>query len=57
MANMGYCRFRNTLKDLQDCQDHIHDDLSKEEKKARRELVELCKEIASDCDSYTVDEE
>lgn len=43
--NMGYCRFQNTLADLEDCFEHISDDLSKEEQKARIKLIRLCKEI------------
>lgn len=40
MANMGYVRFQNTLKDLQDCCDHIYDnDLSPEENVARYALL------------------
>jgi hypothetical protein len=49
MGNMGYCRFTNTLKDLEDCYEHIYDeDLSEEEEEAKKELIELCKNIASD---------
>ena len=45
--NMSYCRFQNTLGDLRDCQENIlADGLSKEERRARRELVEICREIA-----------
>ncbi len=37
MGNMSYCRFENTLGDLQDCYDNIDDpDLSESEKRARR---------------------
>ena len=25
MANMSYCRFQNTLGDLRDCAEHLHD--------------------------------
>lgn len=46
MGNMSYCRFQNTLNDLSDCQDAIYDSLSKEEAKARRRLIQLCREIA-----------
>ena len=46
MANMDYCRFRNTLEDLRDCADAINDELSAEEKRARDRLVEVCREIA-----------
>ena len=48
MANMGYCRFHNTLQDLRDCQEHIDDDLSEEEAKERARLIKLCKEIAAE---------
>lgn len=52
MGNMGYCRFTNTLEDLRDCQEHISDDdLSLEEHKARKKLVELCKQIGEEEDS------
>jgi len=27
MANMSYCRFENTVKDLRDCADHIDNQL------------------------------
>jgi hypothetical protein len=51
MGNMSYCRFENTLGDLQDCYDHIdNEDLSKSEKNARRQLIALCKDIANDYD-------
>lgn len=43
MSNMSYCRFQNTLSDLQDCDEHLSDvDLSKEEHNARQQLIELC---------------
>lgn len=46
---MSYCRFRNTLSDLEDCYEHIDDeDLDEEEKEARKQMIELCKNIASD---------
>jgi len=49
MANMGYCRFENTLEDLRDCYEHIDDDnLSNEEWKARAKLIELCRMIAGE---------
>ena len=44
---MSYCRFENTLSDLKDCYNHIDDDnLSREEERAREELIELCCNIA-----------
>lgn len=49
MSNMGYCRFRNTLEDLHDCNSHMDDELdSEDEVKARRKLIDLCQEIAND---------
>lgn len=51
--NMSYCRFTNTLLDLMDCQavmfeDFEINDLSPEEARARRQLIELCHDIAQD---------
>jgi hypothetical protein len=44
---MSYCRFRNTLIDLDDCFESIHDtsDLSEEEEIARIDLILLCRQI------------
>lgn len=46
MSNMSYCRFENTLSDLEDCLDHIEDDLGSEEFQAREELIKVCVKIA-----------
>lgn len=49
MPNMSYCRFHNTVLDLQECKEHLDDEnLSPSEKKARDDLIRLCKEIAED---------
>jgi hypothetical protein len=49
MSNMSYCRFQNTLFDLEDCVDYMDDDdLSPEEAQARECLVEVCAEIVED---------
>lgn len=49
MANMGYCRFQNTLADLHDCYDRMgNEDLSEAEQKACVELIGLCEMITSD---------
>ena len=48
MSNMGYCRFRNTLKGLRDCYEHLDDDLSEEEEEAAERLIKLCKRIAEE---------
>jgi len=46
MSNMGYCRFENTLDDLEDCQEHIFDlNLSHDEEVARDKLIKICREI------------
>lgn len=47
MSNMSYCRFENTLRDLEDCSEHLDDtDLNEYEARARKKLIELCREIA-----------
>jgi hypothetical protein len=47
MSNMGYCRFENTLADLQDCEEHMNEEVESErEKRAKNDLIELCKHIA-----------
>lgn len=48
--NMSYCRFENTLGDLRDCAGVIWDeDLSEAEIRARRQLLELCKNLVEEC--------
>ena len=47
MPNMGYCRFSNTVIDLEDCYDNMDDEnLSKEELKAKEKLISLAIDIA-----------
>ena len=50
MANMSYCRFKNTLQDLRDCHNHMDEDeeLSKDEKEARKYLIRLCRIITEE---------
>lgn len=51
MPNMSYCRFENTLQDLQDCLEHLDDDtndLSDRERKAKKRLIDLCYDIGMD---------
>jgi hypothetical protein len=49
MANMSYCRFRNTLPDLLDCLESIHDEgISEEETRYKWKLIECCREIVSE---------
>lgn len=50
MSNMSYCRFENTLRDLEDCAEAIaeQEKLSESERKAKNRLIELCIDIAND---------
>jgi len=50
MSNKSYCRFENTLGDLQDCYEHMNDDkqLSQSESRARERLINLCHDIAQE---------
>jgi hypothetical protein len=50
MANMSYCRFRNTLTDLKDCRDNLFDDLGDDEHSAREKLVKVCRDIVEQAD-------
>lgn len=57
MANMGYCRFQNTLKAMRDCYHNLDsNDLSEEEFNARKQMVEMCKSII-DRYEHLLDEE
>jgi hypothetical protein len=51
--NMSYNRFRNTLADLRDCHEHLHDPLiaghPDGEHAARIKLVALCERILEEC--------
>lgn len=48
MSNMSYCRFQNTVGDLQDCADALFDEktISEDESRAKDRLIQLCCEIA-----------
>ena len=52
MPNMSYCRFRNTLGDLEDCYDTMMNgedgDLNESEERARKQLIEMCLDIATE---------
>ncbi len=60
MSNMSYCRFQNTLTDLEDCLEVLAnnglDDLSDEEVKAAERLIKICTEISQDFDSEAWDD-
>lgn len=62
MANMSYCRFHNTLIDLEDCYEDMQfgndfSELSLTEQEARNELVALCKKIAEQFDEKLIENE
>lgn len=48
MPNMSYCRFQNTVRDLDDCYDHMRDELSEDEEAAKKELIATCSQIHLD---------
>ena len=50
MSNMAYCRFENTVNDLADCEENMEEtpDMSTAEKRARAELIAICKRIVAD---------
>lgn len=54
MSNMSYCRFRNTLNDLLDCEDaleaFVSEDLSEEEEVAKWRLIKTCTRISQEHD-------
>lgn len=57
MANMSYCKFRNTLEDIEDCMESLRDreETSREELDAAREIIlevlDFCR-ISGVIDSY-----
>jgi len=62
MGNMAYCRFKNTLSDLEDCYEDMEfgkdfSELSLTEQEARNELVALCKKIAEQFDEELIEYE
>ena len=52
MSNMSYCRFQNTLGDLLDCEEALHDtdwdNISDSERKAALEMFECIERIVGD---------
>jgi hypothetical protein len=56
MANMSYCRFENTCRDLRDCRDALveGEELSESELTWARLLVALCEQIIDgiECGDY-----
>lgn len=57
MSNMSYCRFTNTLSDLNDCYENMDaEGLSLAERLARWRLIRLCANIAADYEDEGTDE-
>ena len=56
MSNMSYCRFENTLGDLQDCEAAIRDgevsDLSASEARALQEMFNIMHGLVEDYPEY-----
>ena len=57
MANMSYCRFENTYKDLLDCLNAMNNELSEREAGYRERLVDVCKEIIDEYELNKMSEE
>ena len=47
MANMSYCRFQNTVGDLRDCLENWEEELSEEEMRAQKRLLNICQQIVA----------
>lgn len=64
MANMSYCRFHNTLSDLDDCESALDSFInndentisSEEERSKAKKLIELCVYIAKNYTAEDIDE-
>lgn len=68
MPNMSYCRFTNTLADLEDCRDQLINYNCLEEKDQydkflsqtefirAKELIEMCREISENFEHIDLDE-
>lgn len=64
MANMSYCRFHNTLSDLNDCESALDSFInndentisSEEERSKAKKLIELCVYIAENYTAEDIDE-
>lgn len=62
MANMSYCRFRNTYGDLRDCASELEDtgyDVSQcheEEQDAAHDLLKLCFKILNNAPAHVLEQ-
>jgi hypothetical protein len=57
MANMSYCRFENTYRDLFDCYHNLNDSVSSNEHNYREKLVKLCQDITDNYDPIIDDDD
>jgi len=56
MGNMSYCRFENTMSDLQDCLINIGRKAENDfDESSRQELIALFKEVAEDYNGDVVE--
>jgi hypothetical protein len=59
MANMSYCRFENTYKDLYECEDALYSgDIAENhtERKYAKKLIALCKKISESFDEDDIED-
>jgi hypothetical protein len=56
MSNMSYCRFQNTVLDMEDCISVLNDseELSDDEANAKDRLIQLCIDVACEHGKCTV---
>jgi hypothetical protein len=56
MSNMSYCRFQNTVLDMEDCISVLNDseELSDDEANAKDRLIQLCVDVACEHGKCTV---
>ena len=48
MSNMSYCRWENTLSDLEDCVESFHDGVAnRDEASARKRMMAVAEELLS----------
>lgn len=58
MSNLSYCRFQNTVPDLEDCVEVLEDangdlsSLSEAERKAAVRLIKLCRRVVDTCPEH-----
>lgn len=55
MSNMSYCRFENTLADLEDCLQALADgvDVSETEKRAADRMAKVCQQYIEEHISWS----